>query len=132
MKGDGLAREGLDEDLHASSEAKHQVERGFLLDVVVRQGPAVLKLLACEDEALLVWRDAFFILDLCLHVVDRVAGLHIQSDGLAREGLDEDLHASSEAKHLVERGFLLNVVVRQGPAVLKLLACEDEALLVWR
>ena len=27
-----------------------------------------------------------------LHVVDRVRGLHLQSDGLARQGLDENLH----------------------------------------
>ena len=30
----------------------------YLLDIVVRERPAVLKLLAGEDETLLVWRDA--------------------------------------------------------------------------
>jgi len=108
------------------------VEGGFLLDVVVREGPAVLKLLACEDQALLVRRDALFILDLRLHIINRVAGLHIQSNGLACEGLDKDLHAASQAKHQVEGGFLLDVVVREGPAVLELLACEDQTLLVRR
>ena len=34
------------------------------LDVVVREGAAVFELLAGEDQALLVRRDAFFVLDL--------------------------------------------------------------------
>ena len=31
-------------------------------------------------------------LDFGLHVLDRVAGFHVERDGLASEGLDEDLH----------------------------------------
>ena len=48
------------------------MERGLLLDVVVGEGATVFKLLAGEDEALLVGRDALLVLDLGLHVVDRV------------------------------------------------------------
>jgi hypothetical protein len=33
-----------------------------------------------------------FVLNLGLDVLDRVAALHLERDGLAREGLDEDLH----------------------------------------
>merc|ERR1712151_1356426 len=117
-------------DLHAATEAQHQVERRLLLDVVVGQGAAVLQLLAREDEALLVRRDALLVLDLRLHVVDRVRRLDLERDGLARERLDEDLHAATEAQHQVERRLLLDVVVGQGAAVLQLLAREDEALLV--
>ena len=41
------------------------MEGGLLLDVVVRQGAAVLQLLAAsEDQALLVGRDALLVLDL--------------------------------------------------------------------
>ena len=65
---------------------------GLLLDVVVAEGAAVLELLAGEDQALLVGRDALLVLDLGLHIVDRVGRLHLEGDGLAREGLDEDLH----------------------------------------
>ena len=75
--------EGLDEDLHATAEAKHQVQSGLLLDVVVRKSTAVLELLAREDQTLLVGGDAFLVLDLGLHVVDRVRRLHIQGNGLA-------------------------------------------------
>ena len=76
---------------HAAAETQDQVQRRLLLDVVVREGAAVLELLAGEDEALLVGRDALLVLDLLLHVVDRVARLDVERDGLAREGLDEDL-----------------------------------------
>jgi len=48
------------------------VQRGFLLDVVVRQGAAILQLLASKDQALLVRRNALFVLDLGLDIVDGV------------------------------------------------------------
>jgi hypothetical protein len=37
----------------------------------------------------LVWRDPFFVLDLGFYVVDCVGGLHLEGDGLPRQGLDE-------------------------------------------
>ena len=49
-------------------------------------------------------RDALLVLDLLLHVLDRVARLHVQRDGLPRLRPDEDLHGvcvslSREARH---------------------------------
>ena len=61
----------------------------YLLDVVVAEGAAILELLAGEDETLLVWGDALLVLDLALHIVDGVARLHLEGDGLTREGLYE-------------------------------------------
>ena len=63
----------------------------YLLDVVVAQGAAILELLAGEDQALLVRGDTLLVLDLGLDVVDGVAGLDIQGNGLTREGLDETI-----------------------------------------
>ena len=103
----------------------------FLLDVVVGEGSAVFELLTSEDEALLVWGDALFVLDLSLDVLDRVAWLDIKSDCFAGEGLDEDLHTSAKSEDQVKGRLLLNVVVGEGSAVFELLAGEDEALLVW-
>lgn len=40
--------------LATTTQAEHEVKGGLLLDVVVRKGTAVLKLLASEDQALLV------------------------------------------------------------------------------
>ena len=105
---------------------------GLLLDVVVGQSTAVLKLLAGEDEALLIWRNAFLVLDLRLNIVDSVAGLDLKSDGLAGQSLDEDLHTTTQAEHKVESRLLLDVVIGECPAILELLAGKDQALLVWR
>ena len=58
--------------LIASAQAQHQMQSRLLLDVVVRESAAVLELLAREDEALLVRRDALLVLDLRLDVVDGV------------------------------------------------------------
>ena len=132
VQGDRLTRQGLDKDLHAASQAQHQVKGRFLLDVVIRQGTAVFQLLASEDQALLVGRDAFLVLDLSLDIVDRVTCLNVQGDRLTRQGLDKDLHAASQAQHQVKGRFLLDVVIRQGTAVFQLLASEDQALLVGR
>ena len=94
----------------SSSQSEHQVEGGLLLDVVIRQSPvtqkkyklkntkepsvlpSILQLLAGKDQPLLIGRDPFLVLDLGLDILDGVRGLHLEGDGLAREGLDEDLH----------------------------------------
>jgi len=132
IKSDGLASQGLDEDLHASSQSQDQVKGGLLLDVVVRQGPAVFKLLSGEDESLLIGGDSLLVLDLGLHVLNGVGRLNVKSDGLSSEGLDEDLHTSSESEHQVEGRFLLDVIVGEGSAVFQLLSSEDESLLIGR
>jgi hypothetical protein len=52
----------------------------LLLDIVVREGPAVLKLLAGEDEALLVRRNTLLVLDLAFDVIDCIARLDFEGD----------------------------------------------------
>ena len=61
----------------------------YLLDVVVRQRTPILQLLPSEYQTLLVRRDAFFVLDLGLDIVDGVGGFDFEGDGFAREGFDE-------------------------------------------
>jgi hypothetical protein len=48
------------------------MESGFFLDVIIGEGAAIFKLLASEDQALLVWRNALLVLDLRLDVVDSI------------------------------------------------------------
>lgn len=55
----------------------------LLLDVVVAERAPVLQLLARENEALLLRRDALLILDLGFHILDGVAGLDVERDRLA-------------------------------------------------
>ena len=101
-EGDRLARQGLQEDLHTTTKTQHKVEGGLLLDVIVLQGAAVLRLLAGEDQTLLIRRDALLVLNLGLDVVDGVRRLDIKGDGLARQSLHEDLHTAAKAQYKVE------------------------------
>ncbi|KFV77268.1 hypothetical protein N307_00857, partial [Dryobates pubescens] len=92
LQGDGLACQGLHKDLHATPQAQDKLQGGFLLDVVVRQGASIFQLLASKDQPLLVGGDAFLVLDLGLDILYGVTGLYLQGDGLACQGLHEDLH----------------------------------------
>ena len=49
----------------------------LLLDIVVLERAAILKLLAREDEALLVWGDALLVLDLGLDGLNGVGALDL-------------------------------------------------------
>jgi len=131
VKSDGLTSQCLDEDLHTTSESKNEMEGRLLLDVIIGQSSSIFQLLACEDKSLLVWGNSFFVLDLSLHVLNGVSGFNVQSDGLSSESLDKDLHTSSKSEDQVEGALLLDVVVRESSAILKLLSCEDESLLIW-
>ena len=103
-----LAREGLDKNLQAAAETEDKVEGGLLL----------------------VRRDAFFVLDIGLHIVDRAQRLNLAGDRLTREGLDKDLHTATEMEDKVESRLLLDIVIRKGMAVLELLAGENQMLLI--
>ena len=46
----------------------------------------------------MVRRNAFLVLDLGLHVLDRVGALDLERDRLAGQGLDEDLHPAAQAQ----------------------------------
>eukprot|EP00961_Rhodomonas_salina_P010949 146759-Rhodomonas_salina.4 len=91
-----------------TAEAQDQVERRLFLDVVVSQRPPVLKLLARKDQALLVWRDAFLVLDLLFHRRDRVCAAHVARHCFARQRLDEHLHASASSCPLFARHGILD------------------------
>jgi len=89
---DRLTGEGLHEDLHAAAQSQHQMEGRLLLNVVVGERAAVFELLAGEDQALLVGRNAFLVLNLSLYVFDSIGGLDFKSNSLSGKGLYEDLH----------------------------------------
>lgn len=70
-------------DLHTATKTENQVESRLLLDVIIREGAAILKLLSRKDETLLIRRNALLILDLRLYIVDGITGLHLKGDSLA-------------------------------------------------
>ena len=78
------------------------MKRALLLNIIVRECAPILELLAGKNETLLIRRDALFVLNLGLDVVNGVRGLNLERDSLAGESLDEDLHASTETKDWVE------------------------------
>merc|ERR1712051_515027 len=106
------------------------MKSALLLDVVVREGSSILKLLASKDQPLLVWGNSLLVLDLGLDILNGVRWLNLQGNGLASEGLDKDLHTSSESEHKMKSALLLDIVVREGSSILKLLASKDQPLLV--
>ena len=130
LKSDGLSCEGLNEDLHTTSESEHEMKSGFLLNVVIRKGSSILELLTSEDESLLIGWDSFLILNLGLDVLNGVRWLNLKGDGLSSECLDEDLHTTSQSQYEMKSGLLLDVVVREGPSILELRAGEDQPLLI--
>jgi len=131
LKGDGLASQSLDKDLHASPQSQDQMKSRFLLDIVVREGTTILQLLASEDQTLLIWGNAFLVLNLGLDIFNGVWWLNLKGDGLASQSLDKDLHASPQSQDQMKGRFLLDIVVREGAAILQLLASKDQTLLVW-
>ena len=85
-------RLNLDGTHTSTSESENQVEGGLLLDVVVRESSAILKLLTSENKSLLIWWNTFLILNFGFDVLDGVRWLHIESNCLTRQGLDKNLH----------------------------------------
>ena len=76
------------------------MKAGLFLDVVIGKGAAVLELLPSEDQALLIWRNAFLVLNLRLDIVDGVGRLNLEGDGFTRKGLHEAVDDSSAASQL--------------------------------
>ena len=130
LQRDRLAGERLYEDLHTTTKAENEMEGRLLLNVVIRESPTVLELFASKDQALLVGRDAFLVLDLRLHIINSVGGLDLQRDRLARERLDENLHPTAKTEDEVEGRLLLDVIIRESTPVLELFAGEDQTLLI--
>ena len=83
VKGDGL---------ETTTKTKDEMESGFLLDVVVLEGTAILELLAGEDKTLLIRRNTFLVLDLLLHGFNGIGVLDFKGDCLASQSLDKNLH----------------------------------------
>ena len=95
----GAAREGISMGTGcwwwtvggSAAQAQRQEECGLVPDAAVGQRAVVSELGAAPDQALLGGRDAPPAQHLQLDGLDRVGGRHIQHEGAAGSGLDEDL-----------------------------------------
>jgi len=99
LKSNSLASEGLDENLHTTSQPQDQMKGRLFLDVIVRKSSSILQLLTSKDQPLLIRWDSLLVLDLGLDVLNGVTGLNLQGDGLASQGLHEDLHSTSKSQN---------------------------------
>jgi len=132
LEGDGFSGESFNKNLHTSSESENQVKSWFFLNVVVTQSSAIFKLFTSKDQSLLIWRNSFFVLDLGFDIFDGVGWLDFQSDRFSGQGLDKNLHTSSESENQMKGWFFLDIVVGQSSAVFELFASKNESLLIWR
>merc|ERR1712127_689013 len=64
IQSDSLAGQGLHKDLHATTEAEHQMKGALLLNVVVRKSAPIFQLLPSENQALLIRRNSLLVLNL--------------------------------------------------------------------
>jgi len=69
--------------VHTSSQSQNQMQGRFLLDVVITQSSSIFQLLSGKDETLLIGRNSFLVLNLCLDIVNGIGWLDVQSNGLA-------------------------------------------------
>ena len=107
------------------------MQGGLLLNVVVLQSTAILKLFASKDQTLLIWGNAFLVLDLLLHGFDGIGILNFQGNSFAGQCLHKDLHTTTQTEHKVQSGLFLDVVILQRTAIFKLLPGENQTLLIW-
>ena len=77
---------------NTTPKAKNEVNRALFLNCVISKSSAIFQLLASKDETLLIRRNALLILDLLLHIFDRVRAFNLKGDGLSGKGLHKDLH----------------------------------------
>jgi hypothetical protein len=75
----------------STTETEHQMQRRFLLNIVIRKRAPIFQLFAGKNETLLIRRNAFLVLNLGLDVFNGIRRLDVERNGLARERLDENL-----------------------------------------
>ena len=98
----------------------------------------ILKLLSGKDQRLLVWMDAYLVLELGFHVLNGVSWPDIQGEGLSGESLDVNFKSLIISKILfqgptqieLEKGFFLNIVVREYFSIFKLLMTVAKPLII--
>lgn len=84
-----------------TSQSEDQMQRAFLLNVVILERPAIHDLFASEDDSLLVGWDSFLVLDSFSNRLNRVAWVNIDRQCPSSQSLDKDLHtAAAVARHV--------------------------------
>lgn len=69
--------------LATAPQTQHQVERRFLLDVVVAQRSSVFQLLSSKNQTLLIRGDPLLVLNFGFDIVNGIGWFDVQCNGLA-------------------------------------------------
>jgi len=93
-----------------------QVDPRLLL--LIRECPAILELLSGKDKPLLIGRDALFVLDFHLDIVDRVRRFNLEGNRLTGQSLNKDLHTSAKTEDEMECRLLLDIAARNVSAAI--------------
>ena len=64
-----------------------------------------------NERAKFITPHTFFVLDLCLDILNGVTWFNFEGDGFPSESFDKYLHATSQTKNQMEGRLLLDVVV---------------------
>lgn len=91
----------------ASAKAEHKVKCRLFLNIVVRKGAAVFQLLSGKNQALLIRRNAFLVLNLGLDIVNGIRRLDVERNGLACQGFDENLQWKWSGTKMSKRSRLM-------------------------
>jgi len=105
---------------------EEEVDSGLFQDVLIREGTAILELLAAEGGAV-NQVDTHLVVDLSLDIVDCVRRFDLESDGLANQCLHKGLHSAATTEE-VDSGLVLDVVIRESTAILELLAIKGSTV----
>ena len=74
------------------------MDGGPLLNVVIPRGASIFELLSGENQALLTEGNSLLVLSLCLDVVNGIRRLDLEGNSLVGEGLDENLHTTTQTE----------------------------------
>merc|ERR1712159_456749 len=101
------------------------------LNIVITQCSSVFQLFSSKNQSLLIWRNSFFILDFCFHIIDGIICFNIQSDCFSSQCFDENLHTTSQSKNQMQCGLFLNIVIAQCSSIFQLFSSKNQSLLIW-
>ena len=92
-----------------------------------RQCAAIFWLISCNNQHQLIWCNTFFILVLCLTIIDDVAGFNNERGSFACECLDEEMLATSETSGALTPSGCCS---RKCAANFQLISCKFQLLLI--
>lgn len=96
IKRNRLTSQGLHKNLHSSTKMEYEMQRGFLIYILIRQFVTMLELLSCTDDTLLIWENVLLIFYLGLHIGNCVRWIYIKRNGLTNQGLHKNLESNSK------------------------------------